>query len=436
MSDNFPDQINDMLRKVVLGTFKEGTFEQRLTIIGCFTVALVTIVATLANFVTGLYEIGFVTLGLFLLSAFCFLTARFGIFPKWLIHAIFGIAIVFYNMSWYFNFGSSGPTLSIIIGIYVFFILVWKRRNCYLLVTLCAVNLLALFVLEYYFPELIGHYSDAKSRTLDVYLGNGFALILTFIMTFSIKRNYELQYERAKNSDKLKTSFLANLSHEVRTPLNVISGFTSMIPEMNYSDEDLKKIHKVIDYNGRQLVSLIEDIIDLSKLEINQLDLYPAKVNLMAVFQRLKRDFEQYVMVEKDCQIQIRYNVELENPFAWLDEERLGQIIRHLIVNAFRFSDHGLILFGCYEENKKLIFYVKDTGRGIKPEHEDQIFDPFVKFQNRDNTIERGVGMGLHLVKKLVELMGGEIWYKTKYMEGSEFYFSIPQKQIPPNDFS
>ena len=436
MSDNFPDQISDMLRKVVLGTFEEGTFEQRLTIIGCFIVALVTIVATLANFVTGLYEIGFVTLGLFLLSAFCFLTARFGIFSKWLIHAIFGIAIVFYNMSWYFNFGSSGPTLSIIIGIYVFFILVWKRQNCYLLVTLCAVNVLVLFVFEYYFPELIGHYSDAKSRTLDVYLGNGFALILIFIMTFSIKRNYELQYERAKKSDQLKTSFLANLSHEVRTPLNVISGFTSMIPEMSYSDEDLKKIHQVIDYNGRQLVCLIEDIIDLSKLEISQLDLYPAKVNLMSVFQRLKRDFEQYVMVEKECQIQINYKLELENPFVWLDEERLSKVLRHLIVNAFRFSDHGLILFGCYEENKKLVFYVKDTGRGIKPEHEDQIFDPFVKFQNRDNTIERGVGMGLHLVKKLVELMGGEIWYKTKYLEGSEFYFSIPQKQTPPNDFS
>jgi len=416
-----------MVGKVVLGTFKDGTFEQRLTIIGCFTVALVTVFATLFNFMTGLYDMGLVTLGLCLLSSFCFLTARFGIFPRWLIHAIFVIAIVFYNMSWYFNFGSNGPTLSIIIGIYIFFILIWKRENCFLLVALCATNLLVLFVLEYYFPELTGHYVDVKTRTIDVYSGNVFALVLTFIMTISIKKNYEHQYDRAKKSDQLKTAFLANLSHEVRTPLNVISGFTSMIPEMNYSDEDLGKIHKVIDMNGRQLLYLIEDMIDLSKLEIGQLEINTREYDLRRIFRELEKEFSYIVAIEQKEDIAIKYILELSDFIINVDAARISQVLRCLISNACRFSDSGTILFGCYEEKHQYVFYVKDSGLGIKPEHEDKIFDPFVKFQSRDNTIERGVGVGLSLAKKLVERMEGDMWFHSQYMKGSEFYFSIPK---------
>ena len=128
------------------------------------------------------------------------------------------------------------------------------------------------------------------------------------------------------------------------------------------------------------------------------------------------------------CYTKLLRQLDLQNPVIWADEARIIQILRHLLVNAYRFSDQGLVFFGCYEAKDKIIFYVKDEGRGIRPEHENHIFDPFVKFQSRDNTIERGVGMGLHLVKKLVELMGGEIWYSTKYLKGSEFYFSIPRK--------
>ncbi|WP_163718095.1 sensor histidine kinase [Mangrovibacterium lignilyticum] len=428
MSNNFL-RFRDLAGKVVLGKYKEGTFEQRLTIVGCLTVVFVSVIATVSNFVLGLYNIGLITLALLIVSTFCFSTARFGIFPKWLIHVIFLIAIIFYNLSWLFNFGSQGPTLNLIIGIYVFFILIWKRKNYFVLVSLCLVNVCVLFLIEYNFPGIVGNYSDEKTRILDVYSGVCFAIILTFFMAVSVKRNYIVQYERAKKSDQLKTSFLANLSHEVRTPLNVIAGFTSMIPEMNYSDEDLKKIHKVIDLNGKQLLFLIEDIIDLSKLEVNQLELHATFFDLKSVFSDFKSGFEAYSSVDREHKVKLDYKIDLENSQIYADELRVSQVLRCLITNSYRFSDHGVILFGCYQEGSELIFYVKDTGRGIKPEFEEQIFDLFVKFQNRDHTIESGVGIGLHLSKKLVELMGGTIWYKTKYLEGSEFYFSIPYKR-------
>ena len=146
-------------------------------------------------------------------------------------------------------------------------------------------------------------------------------------MTIAIKRNYLSQYQRAKQSDQLKTAFLANLSHEVRTPLNVVCGFTSMLSEMDYTDEDLQKIHKVIEINGKQLLFLIEDIIDLSKLEINQLELYPGNVDLRIVFERLKHSFEHYVALEREDHVEINYQLDLQNPVIWADEARIIQIV-------------------------------------------------------------------------------------------------------------
>ena len=425
----------DKAEDVVLGNYKEGTFEQRLTIIGCFTVGLVSLIATLLDFIWELYSIGFLTAILSIVSILCFSAARFGFFHRWLIRVIFVIAIVFYNLSWYFNFGSQGPTFLLIIGIYVFFALIWKHRNSFLLVGFSLGNLLLLYLFEYLSPDITGHYPSESTRIANVYAVGIFTLLTTFVLTFSIKRNYIRQYENAKKSDQLKAAFLANLSHEVRTPLNVISGFISMIPEMELGQDELKKIHRIIDLNGKQLLHLIEDTIDLSKLELGQLELCDAPVDLAKVFDELKQDFENKLFDETPGVIKLSSKLQVNDLQVIADEFRLKQVLRSLISNSYHFSDRGSILYGCYEEQNRLVFYVKDTGRGIKPENVQHIFEPFVKFQNRDHTIERGVGIGLNLSKRLVELMGGRIWVNTTYLKGSEFYFSIPKKQMTAIDF-
>lgn len=435
MNNSFPDRLVEWARKVVFGKYEGGDFKQQVIIVGCLTVGVVSLVAMFQNLLTGLYEMGIVTVLLCLFCFFCFAKARSGRLSKWLIHTIFLCAVIFYNLSWLFNFGSKGPTLTIIVGIYVFFILIWEGRGNLVLFAICTLNIVVLFLCEQIYPNLLGSYRDESARIIDVYSGTFFAMVLTFIMTIAVKRNYLLQYERAAQSDQLKSAFLANLSHEVRTPLNVIFGFTSMLPDLNYSKEELRWIHQVIELNGRELLHLIEDMVDLSKLEINQLGLFPKPVNLVDTFEYLKENFEFYSAIEKEKNVSFDYNLELSDPVVYADETRLTQVLRHLLLNAIRFSDHGIVQFGCYESEDMIVFYVKDQGRGIKPEHETRIFDPFVKFQARDNTIERGVGMGLHLVKKLVELMGGKIWYVTKHQEGSEFYFSIPRKQADKVDF-
>ncbi|PTN07869.1 HAMP domain-containing sensor histidine kinase [Mangrovibacterium marinum] len=435
MNDNFPKRLVDGTRRVVCGNFEEGTFEQRLIIIGCLTLSLVTAVATVTNFATGLYNMGWVTLVFCLVTLSFFTTARRGLFPRWLVPAIFVGAVLFSNLLWYFNYGSKGPTLIVITGVYVFYILISKRGTYLLPISLFLLNMLGLFLIEYHFPHLLGDYESDQLRSFDMYLGTAFAMILIFLATLSVKRNYELQYLRARSSDQLKTAFLANLSHEVRTPLNVISGFTSVIPEMDYQKEDMQKIHQIIHYNGIQLVNLVEDMIDLSKLEVDQLELFPEPVDLREMFDELNDNFRSYAATEQKRQLDFQYQLALNNPVVWADRNRLSQVLRHLIKNAMHFSDRGSICFGCREEAADIVFFVKDQGRGIKPEYEAFIFDSFVKCPSSETTIERGLGMGLYLSKRIVALMGGKMWFQSQHQKGSEFYFSIPRKQVPENDF-
>lgn len=435
MKDNLFARLAAYAERVVLGKYMGGTFEQRLTLIGCLTVTVAAAVATYSNFITGLVQIGVITLALSILSAIVYGFARMGFIQKGVPHFIFIIAILFYNLLWFFNFGSHGPMLSTIIGIYVFFTLIWKKRNFYQLVALCCVNIAILFAIEYYWPDLVGNYPSEQIRVVDVYTGFFIAMILTIFLASTIKANYMRQVEKAEKLDRLKTAFLANLSHEVRTPLNVISGFTSMIPEMVYSDEDLEKIHRVIDINGKQLLYLIEDMVDLSKLEIDQLDIVLKPCDIERIFRDLSTEFNYLVDIEKDGIIEISYQLDLPDPVICVDGFRIAQVLRSLVTNSCRFTDSGDIVYGCYEEDKQYIFFVKDSGIGIKPEQEENIFDPFVKFQNRDNTIERGVGIGLSLSKKLVERMGGRMWFQSEVHKGTDFYFSIPKRKYLLDDF-
>ncbi|WP_372773541.1 sensor histidine kinase [Mangrovibacterium sp.] len=429
MKNNLHELLIDRIGDAVLGRYKGGTFEQKLVLVGSLFVAIVSLVGSMANFALNLTSSGLVAAIFSLLSLICFSLVRFGFLSKWLITCVFFVSIVFCNLLWYFSFGSQGSALYLIIGAYVFFILIAKEEHYIVLVVICFVNVLALFLLELLSPDIVGRYPDEPTRIADVYSGGLFALILVLGLTISVKRNYLRQYERAKKSDQLKSAFLANLSHEVRTPLNVISGFTSMIPEMNYSDDDLKAINRIIDLNGMKLLSLIEDIIDLSKLEVEELELHYSMQDLRKLLEDQRQEFCRYLDADALSNIKLECRVEVEKKQQFIDPFRVKQVVRLLLSNAYRFTEHGTILVGCYENDEHLIFYVKDSGSGIKTENYSAIFDPFIKIQNRDNTLEGGVGIGLHLAKRLVEKMSGKIWFESQYRVGSEFYFSIPKRK-------
>lgn len=236
--------------------------------------------------------------------------------------------------------------------------------------------------------------------------------------------------EKAAESDMLKSAFLANMSHEIRTPLNSILGFSDLLAEDDLDSELKNNYNKHINNSGNQLLNIIGDILDISKIESNQMKIDIVPVDLNKLLENCLVNGIQY----KDSHNKENIEIELIIPdgsndlVIYTDPYRLTQIIDNLISNAIKNTENGKITFGIhgfYEiENKKMIeFFTKDTGIGIKKENYDQIFERFGRI--RDKRVIRGNGIGLCICKSLVEMLGGHICLESEYGVGTIFYFNI-----------
>jgi PAS domain S-box-containing protein len=237
---------------------------------------------------------------------------------------------------------------------------------------------------------------------------------------------------KAEESDRLKTIFLANMSHEIRTPMNGILGFASLLYNENLSHEKKTRFLDIINSNTKQLLTIITDIIDFSRIEAGQLEIYPRKCNINGILDQLKTFFEHEMNPEQIKNINLLLYKELSDFECNLvtDEIRVRQVFINLISNAFKFTSEGSIEFGYRIKNKhKVVFYVKDTGIGISPEKLDVVFR---RFRQEDESTTRnygGTGLGLAISKGIVELLGGEITVESVKGKGSVFTFTIPYRK-------
>lgn len=334
------------------------------------------------------------------------------------------LSLIYLNIIWFLNFASQGPILPLYVVLYAFLILVFDKKYLLAISILLFVNVGLLLVFEVYFNDHIDSYDNLQTRIIDVYIGLIFSLLIIYTFVAAIKKNYIHQYERAKMSDHLKSAFLANMSHEIRTPLNAIVGFSSIINDPDISKEDKKEFEVQIQKNSEYLLSLIEDIIDVSKIESNQLAVKIQKVNVVPLIDQITQSFQMTVPIEKN--IQIINRIGLQELIVEIDKVRFEQIIRNLLSNAVKFTDEGLIEVGCLKGREFYTFFVKDSGIGIHTEHLQIIFERFRKLENSKQQLYRGTGIGLFLSRQLVELFGGKIWAESEIGKGSTFYFTIP----------
>ncbi|MCL2327588.1 MAG: ATP-binding protein [Bacteroidetes bacterium] len=249
------------------------------------------------------------------------------------------------------------------------------------------------------------------------------------------RREIELQLiyakEKAEESDRLKSSFLANMSHEIRTPLNAIVGFSNLLARKNYPEEKRKLFLNDIQNNSKQLLTIINDILDISKIESEQLELSYIWIDLNRLMQEVN-DTMQFQVKGKDVSLFCQKPLPDSQAHIYMDDVRLKQILTNLISNAIKFTEHGFVNFGyTLKNNKTLEFFVKDTGVGIAPEKQKTIFE---HFRQEDETTSRkfgGSGLGLAISKRLVEIMGGRIWLESEKEKGAQFFFEVPyiQKQ-------
>jgi len=244
--------------------------------------------------------------------------------------------------------------------------------------------------------------------------------------------------ERAERSDQLKSAFLANMSHEIRTPMNAINGFLSLLSDADITEDQRKEITDLARSSSNDLINIINDIIDLSKIEVDELtvekSLYYVNGILQEIYDFYKKDLNYLQKNKVELKLQTD-DAETPGKIAiYTDKSRFKQVMNNLISNAIKFTDEGEIICGYIQiasgGRKLLKIFVKDTGIGIPEESQEYIFNRFSKLDDKRKKTYKGTGLGLAISKKLIQMLGGNIGVQSEINKGSEFYFTLPYKVL------
>lgn len=237
---------------------------------------------------------------------------------------------------------------------------------------------------------------------------------------------------RAQESDKLKSSFLANMSHEIRTPMNGIIGFSELLANEKLTKKEIVKYAEIINSSGVQLLSIVNDVLDISKIESGVVKLHPQTDNLNKTINELHTFYKQ-IAKEKGLKLSCTKALPNEESFINTDITKLKQVLTNLITNAIKFTNKGEISFGYTIEKKYLKFFVKDTGIGIEKKYQRIIFNRFVQAENSPKQ-HKGTGLGLAICKKTIELFKGKIWIEESTTKGTTICFTIPYNKEVKSD--
>jgi PAS domain S-box-containing protein len=234
---------------------------------------------------------------------------------------------------------------------------------------------------------------------------------------------------RAGQADQLKTAFLANMSHEIRTPMNAIIGFSNLLNEKNVTEEERREFTGHIKSSGDALLQLIDDIIDISRLDAGQMIQENSNLSITALLSELSTYVSEILKDFNKPDIQVKVTG-ISKDADWpvmADGVKIKRIMRHILSNAVKFTDQGFIEIGVnFPEPAVMLLYVKDTGMGIAHEKQEMIFERFSRVTTGPMQAHSGTGMGLAICRGLAELMGGTIRVESNLGSGSTFYFTLP----------
>jgi hypothetical protein len=235
--------------------------------------------------------------------------------------------------------------------------------------------------------------------------------------------------EKAEESDRLKSLFLANVSHEIRTPMNGILGFSQLLKDPNTKEKEIKEYIELIETSGKRMLNIINDIIDISKIEANQMQVVIAECDLNEQTRFIYSFFRPEIL-SKGLELSLYNGLSDNESVVLTDKEKIYACLLNLIKNAIKFTNSGKISFGYIKKGELLEFFVKDTGIGIPAEKLGIIFDRFVQADLKISKPYEGAGLGLSITKGYVELLGGTIWAESEIGKGSTFYFTIPYNPV------
>ncbi|MGD2034530.1 MAG: PAS domain S-box protein [Bacteroidales bacterium] len=234
--------------------------------------------------------------------------------------------------------------------------------------------------------------------------------------------------EKAEESDRLKSAFLSNMSHEIRTPMNGIIGFSSLLASKNLTQETTEYYKDLITKSSNQLLSIVNDIIDISKIVSDQVELNLIPVDLYVIMHDVSMDYKKKAK-EKGLDYIVKKKLPENQSKIVTDPSKLIQILGHLLDNAIKFTKTGSVELGVVSMNKEVKFFVKDTGIGINKNMYDKVFQRFRQAEETHTREYGGTGLGLSISKAYVEVLGGKIWIESVRNKGTTFYFTLPCKK-------
>jgi PAS domain S-box-containing protein len=299
--------------------------------------------------------------------------------------------------------------------------------------------------------EVDKFYPDGKRGTdlifMRLLLINGKQYCLTVIQDITERKNTEQAVitarEKAEESDRLKSSFLANMSHEIRTPMNGILGFAELLKNKLLTGEEQNKYINIIEKSGSRMLNILNDLIDISKIESGQMNLTISACNINEQTEFIYNFFRPEVEA-KGIHFSLKNSLPAYEAFVRTDREKIDAVLTNLIKNAIKFTERGSIEFGYLlksgSEPSELQFFVKDTGVGVSPQLKEIIFE---RFRQGSESLARnyeGSGLGLSISKSFVEMIGGKIWLENNSDNncndtGATFYFTVPYHPEPVEKF-
>mgnify|MGYP003624650745 CR=1 FL=1 len=273
--------------------------------------------------------------------------------------------------------------------------------------------------------KIIWDFSSAPLGSFE----DGRRLIISMAKDITERKLHEIELitakEKAEKSDELKSAFLANMSHEIRTPMNGILGFADLLKEPDLNNEKQQDYIRIIENSGMRMLNIINDIIDISKIEAGLMEVNIIESNINEQIEYIYTFFKPEVEA-KGMTLTYSNSLPLEEAFIKIDREKLFAILTNLVKNAIKYSDEGSIDFGYIHKNACFEFYVKDTGIGIEKDQQEAVFKHFVQEDIADKDARQGAGLGLSISKAYVEMLGGNLSVESEKGKGSTFYFTIP----------
>ncbi len=264
-------------------------------------------------------------------------------------------------------------------------------------------------------------YTQPEIQLLEV-----FAQLITNV---KLRKEMEAQLITAKaqaeESDRLKSAFLANMSHEIRTPMNGILGFADLLKEPGLNGDEQKEYIAIIEKSGKRMLNIINEIIDISKIEAGLMKINITETNLNDQIQYIYNFFKPEAE-SKGLKLSIHSVLSEFETKQQTDREKLYAILTNLVKNAIKYTERGEIELSCSVKENFIEFSVKDSGIGIQPERQKAIFERFIQADIEDKMAREGAGLGLTITKAFVEMLGGKIWLESKEGEGSTFFFTLP----------